>query len=76
MESLFSEWFEIHKCVLTVGCSIFDLSDANFIITFLVIVVGVGSCLAIKRLIKGEQVLDGNWQGRLGLPTKRNLRRN
>ena len=75
MERLFSEWFEFHKCVLTGGCSIFDLSDANFIIDFLVIVVGGGSCLAIKRFIKGEQVLDRNWQGRLGLPTKRNQRR-
>ena len=58
--------------MLTGGCSIFDLSDANFIIDFLNFVIGGGSCLAIKRLIKGEQVLDRNWHGKLGLPKKNN----
>ena len=57
MESLFSEWFEFHKCVLTGGCSIFDLSDANFTIDFLIFAIGGGSCLAIKRFIKGEKVV-------------------
>ena len=40
MESLFSEWFEFHKCVLTGDCSIFDHSDANFFIDFLIFVGG------------------------------------
>ena len=57
MEGLFSEWFEFHKCVLTGDCSIFDLSRAHFFIDFVIIIVGGGSCLAIKRWIKGEKVV-------------------
>ena len=70
MESLFSEWFKFHKCVLTGDCSILDLSDANFFIDFVIFVGGGGSCLAIRRFINCEQVFDRNWHGRFGLPTK------
>ena len=67
MESLFSEWFEFHKWLLTGGCGIFDFSDANFTIDFLIFAIGGGSFLAIKRFIKGEKVVTrrgetGWWQ--------------
>ena len=44
MESSFSDWVEFHKCVFSGICNIFE---ANFIIDFLIFVIGVISCLAV-----------------------------
>ena len=52
------------------GCNNIDILDAKFIIDFLILIIGDGSYLANKRLIKGEQMLDRNWHGKLGLLKK------
>ena len=56
MEGLFSEWVQFHKCLLTGGCSIFDISNANCTIDLLILIIGGSSGFAIKRWIKGEKI--------------------